>query len=149
MHRIDWSDEFSVGNAKIDEQHEQIVRIANALIKAVELGRDHRVLGNVFRRLREYTVFHFQTEEQLMDTVDYPGRSGHLSDHIRLKNEVMAFQRRIYEQEDVTPPILLDFVRHWLFEHTLTYDRDLARYITKDKICTGTCASPKKPNNNS
>lgn len=129
MHQIEWNDELSLGNDLIDTQHKELIRIANVLLKAVEMKRDKRVQDNVLRRLREYTVFHFSAEEALMSDVQYPGRGDHAAEHARLKNEVKAFQRQVYEHEELTPTTLLNFLKQWLLNHILEYDRNLARFI--------------------
>lgn len=129
MKQIEWNDELSVGVPKVDTQHKELIRIANVLLKAVTLGRDERVLGNVVRKLRDYTVHHFSNEEDLMETVGFPGRGEHANEHARLKREVKDYQRLIYKKENLTPDALLEFLKDWLLGHILTFDRDLARFI--------------------
>lgn len=129
MPKIQWNKELSVGVTEIDDQHKELIRIANALINAVSLGRDERVLGNVIRRLREYTVFHFSSEEELMERMHYPARGEHASEHARLKKNVKDYQRLIYKKEDLTPGEMLGFIKEWLLGHILTYDRELAKFI--------------------
>jgi len=129
MAKIEWSDKLSVGVEQIDNQHKELLRIANVLINAVSLGREVRVLENVLKRLREYTVFHFNSEEELMGDIRYPGRGDQAVEHARLKKEVKDYQRQIYKKEGLTPDEVLEFIKDWLLKHILTYDRELARFI--------------------
>jgi hemerythrin len=129
MSRIEWSDELCMGVKQIDDQHRELIRIANVLMKAVSLGRDERVLTNVIKRLREYTVFHFNSEESLMEDVRYPERGDHMNEHRRLKQNVKDYQRILYKKEAISPEEIFIFIRGWLLEHILTSDRELARFI--------------------
>lgn len=129
MTKINWNDELSVNVPAIDDQHKELIRIANVLIKAVSLERDDRVVGNVIKKLRDYTVFHFSSEEALMQDVRYPKRAEHEAEHRRLKQNVKNYQRVLYKKESISPYEVLDFLKEWLLTHILTFDRELARFI--------------------
>ncbi|MFH1913839.1 MAG: bacteriohemerythrin [Pseudomonadota bacterium] len=129
MTKLNWSDELSVNVPTIDAQHKELIRIANGLINALSLGRNDRVVGNVIKRLREYTVFHFSSEESLMDKCRYPKRAEHEAEHRRLKENVKNYQRILYKKESISPNEVLDFLKEWLLTHILTLDRELARFI--------------------
>lgn len=129
MPKINWNDELSVNVPAIDDQHKELIRIANVLIKAVSLERDDRVVGNVIRKLRDYTVFHFSSEETLMQDIRYPKRAEHEAEHRRLKQNVKNYQRVLYKKESISPSEVLDFLKEWLLTHILTFDREIARFI--------------------
>ncbi len=133
MTKLTWSDDLSVGVEQIDTQHKELIRIANGLINAVALGRGRKTTDNVLRRLREYTVFHFNSEEALMEKVHYPGRGEHAREHLGLKNNVKEFQRTLYIKEKITPGDVLSFLKIWLLKHILSADMDLANFIRSQK----------------
>lgn len=137
MAKIEWNDELSVGIEEIDDQHKELIRIANGLLKAISLERNERVLNNVIRRLREYTVHHFSSEEALMEQVRYPNRGVHSAEHQRLKQNVKDYQRLIYKHEDLTPTDMLNFMKEWLLGHILTHDRELANFINNKNNTQG------------
>ena len=111
MHLIKWPPEISVAVPLIDDQHKQLIAIANGLIKAVDRGLNSRVIKNVIRRLREYTVFHFNSEEKLMEEVLYPKRGEHANEHRRLKEQVKQYQRTIYYKENPSPEAVTNFIK--------------------------------------
>ena len=129
MERIQWSEYLSVGIEQIDSQHKELIRIANGLISAVEKQRGDRVINNVIRRLRNYTVFHFNSEEGLMADVRYPRRGEHENEHAKLKRIVKGFQRNLYKGERLTAEDVLNFLKIWLLKHILHSDRMLADFI--------------------
>lgn len=138
MSHIQWSNELSVGVKAIDDQHKELIRIANGLINAAHKGSGKRVVTNVIRRLREYTVFHFNSEEKLMEEARFPKRGDHIAEHARLKHDVKLFQRKLYEQKHVKPEVILEFLKTWLLKHILSTDRELARHIKENRTQTRT-----------
>lgn len=137
MAELKWNAQLEVGVKVIDEQHKELLRIANGLIKAVSLGRGRKTLENVMRRLREYTVLHFNSEERLMDEVGYPHRIQHIDEHANLKRGVKEFQAMLYKHEDLTPGEVLGFMKGWLLQHILDADMRLARFINRKDIEEG------------
>ncbi len=133
MPQIQWSKELSVDVARIDTQHKQLIDIANKLLEAVEGTPDRNVVDLSIKKLREYTVSHFGSEEALMAEVRYPKRGEHQAEHRKLKNDVKQFQRDMYERRTPSPKQVLDFLRGWLLNHILTFDRELARFIHEQK----------------
>ncbi len=133
MHEIKWSDELSVDVDHIDDQHKELIAIANELIKAVSLGQKEEILDDILKRLREYTVFHFNSEEELMSQVRYKKRGDHALEHERLKRRVKEYQRTLYKKENLTTKAVLEFIKGWLLKHILTFDRDLARFIHENE----------------
>jgi hemerythrin len=129
MSKIQWNDELSLGVELIDDQHKELIRIANGLMNAIHIGRDKRVLTNVIKRLREYTVFHFHSEEALMEKTYYPNRGEHEAEHGKLKRDVKQFQRELYKKKDLNPEHVLAFLKTWLLKHILSADREFARYL--------------------
>jgi len=127
--RLKWSPELSLGQKDVDEQHKELIRIANGLINAVSIGRGKRTIQNVVQKLREYTVFHFSNEEAMMEQMRFPERGQHAAEHLRLKLSVKNYQRQLYKNENVNAEEVLDFMKDWLLGHILTFDRDFATYI--------------------
>ena len=96
--RIIWNEQLSVGVAIIDSQHKELIRIANLLLDGVARGDGRDAVDMVVKKLREYTVFHFNSEEGLMEDIRYPDRHVQAREHHRLKKEVKDFQRQLYKK---------------------------------------------------
>jgi hemerythrin len=129
MTPLQWSDELSVGVPLIDQQHKELIRIAVLALDAMKREDGREYIDTVINKLREYTVFHFRYEEELMESMHFPERSEHGQEHVRLKNEVKQFQRELYLHNDPSPQTVRDFVKDWLITHILTFDRNLAKFI--------------------
>jgi len=129
MPELRWNNDLTLGVDMIDNQHQELIRIANMIIRAVDRHDDRDHVDEIVRLLREYTVFHFHCEEMLMEDIRYPGRGDQVREHTQLKRDVKQFQRKLYLQEYIAPESILEFVKGWLLTHILAYDRDLAKFI--------------------
>ena len=60
---LDWDDSLSVNVTEIDDQHKKLIGTLNDLYDAMDDGKGNDVLGKILKELTDYTVYHFQTEE--------------------------------------------------------------------------------------
>ena len=97
MALLTWSEKYSVGVKKIDEQHTALVGTLNELHAAMLKGQAASVTGNLLRKLVEYTRNHFAAEEALMSRTGYPGLESHRTHHHELTRQVGEFVAR-YER---------------------------------------------------
>ncbi|WP_319470963.1 bacteriohemerythrin [uncultured Pseudodesulfovibrio sp.] len=144
MHQLKWNKELSVGVPLIDDQHKELIRIVNGLMKGIARGSSPNTINNILGKLREYTVFHFNSEEKLMEEMRYPDRGEHEIEHRRLKTNVKEFQRRIYKKTDVSPTEVFDFLKEWLLTHILSHDINFANFI-RDKQSKDTEPAEETP----
>ncbi len=131
MQKIEWTEELEVGVEMIDTQHHALIDIANNVIEAAEKGEDKEAVDKTITKLREYTVFHFNEEEKMMEEIRYPKRGEQLVEHSRLKREVKDYQRLLYKRKEVSPDEIQTFVTEWFFGHILTFDQELSNFINK------------------
>lgn len=67
-----WKPGYSVGDTLIDEQHRQLLELANMVLQARESEGGDRVVGRAFRALSVYTAIHFEAEERLFADIGSP-----------------------------------------------------------------------------
>ncbi len=127
---IQWTEEYSVGNDTIDEQHKELVAIMNEVQQMIE-EHDFSYFNivEIITRLEEYIKMHFEFEEHLMVKSDYPAIAEHASQHNYLRFKI--FNTSILEintPQDFYIEILSD-LSDWLINHILISDKRLAQYI--------------------
>ena len=59
MDRIDWKNEYSVGVAEIDHQHQFFVDLINRLNEELAEADDQEYKANLLKELVSYAKFHF------------------------------------------------------------------------------------------
>jgi|WetSurMetagenome_2_1015567.scaffolds.fasta_scaffold564129_1 hemerythrin len=126
---IEWSEKFSVGIQKIDEQHKKFFSIINMLFDAIMQGKGEVVVASTLKELQEYVKYHFKSEESWMEIYRYPDMNNHKLEHQEGIKEVNKFVLE-YERGQQTVDIeLLKFLSAWLQNHILQVDRKYIPYF--------------------
>lgn len=131
MKEIEWTTSLSLGIKSLDEQHQELLRIANLLLFAIEKDQSEDAIVELLTRLREYTVFHFTAEEEFMAEIGYPGRGEHTQRHADLKQKVKNFQQSRFHREEVTLLEIRHLLSDWLLNHILDYDLRIAKFLNE------------------
>lgn len=77
MKAITWHPSLAIGVQQIDEQHQKLILIANAVIRLRRMEKSPALLKAAMHRLRDYTALHFSSEESYMARVGFPQLSSH------------------------------------------------------------------------
>lgn len=121
MASIEWDDGSSVGVKIIDEQHRHFIDIMNRLYESLDKGDASKVPG-LLTDLKNYTDYHFGTEEKYFADFNYDGAIEHIAAHRDLVVKVNEFISRKDDQV-VVGYDLLDFLTHWLADHLDNMDK--------------------------
>jgi hemerythrin-like metal-binding protein len=121
---IEWSDNFSVGDKDIDEQHQHLFRLVNRFLAAgnkVEQG----ICAN---HLFQYTRNHFGYEETIMRRVNFDEYDSHVWMHEMLIARLRTLSQHIND-ETLDRQELEEFVQDWALGHIPKADARLASYL--------------------
>lgn len=129
MALIVWNDQLKVGVSIIDQQHQELVRMANELSDAMKAGHGREALGKLFSGLTSYTLNHFATEERLMQQHAYAKAAEHKKQHEELKSQVAALQGKAQDGKLSATIETLNLLRDWLSHHINHTDKDLAAHL--------------------
>ncbi len=90
---IQWNDAMSVGNADIDNEHKQLIKLINQAEVALEERENHDALLAVLGELVKYTRYHFDREEIIQLNIKYPDYVEHKLEHQELVENLEEFMR--------------------------------------------------------
>jgi len=97
-----WTDDLSVGDARIDAQHRSIFECAGALEADLAGSHpDHTARALAF--LRRYALQHFTAEEALLQRAGYPELASHRDLHAALAAQVVEAEARFQGREPGAP----------------------------------------------
>lgn len=130
---FDWNAEYSVANAALDAQHQQLFAILNRLHDALTSqsgGDTPQLQQEIMDSLLGYTRTHFAEEEEMMLKAGYPGYDRHCEAHRRLIEQVEQMGERLEKgdaslREDVFSFLFGD----WLLDHILHMDSQYVPYL--------------------
>lgn len=125
MALIQWRKEFETGNASVDFEHQEMVKLLNDLYDSLGDGDDAdigAVLGEVYAKISA----HFALEETLMRKAGYPALDEHKNDHERLLDSILDIMDA-YDNGDYRNQldVFADSVKHWFVDHFATHDARL------------------------
>jgi hemerythrin len=129
MEQVAWASDFEVGVKSIDEQHRRLVEMLNTLGQAI--GEDHgkdAIMG-IVEEMKHYAVYHFKTEEDAMEALDYPKRSQHKQEHDTFIEQVLDAADTLESGGSITPQEVWTFLHKWLIEHILDSDKAMGTHL--------------------
>jgi methyl-accepting chemotaxis protein/hemerythrin len=125
---FEWTENLSVGVTIIDEQHKYFIGLINRLSEVTDKHESTQVINDILKELRNYTIFHFFTEEKYFKKFAFIEADRHIEEHNKLKQIVDKFIERNSKKKNIYSNItdLTTFLIDWLVFHIGKSDR---RYI--------------------
>ncbi|WP_371323681.1 bacteriohemerythrin [Dechloromonas sp. ZY10] len=136
--RLEWGEALMTGVPEIDEQHMILVHTLNEA--AERLGREcsAEILGQITQDLLGYALYHFDTEEELMQQSGYSEQDAamqalHLEQHRNFSAKVVSIRENLKAGVLITPDDLIAFLNQWLVDHIMNTDKKLAAFLLAGK----------------
>ncbi|MGI9134222.1 MAG: bacteriohemerythrin [Rhodoferax sp.] len=125
MH-IEWKDTYRLGEERIDQQHQTLFALANAMLDATEQAAQRLCAMQLYRHVHG----HFKDEERLMQQVGYPDYAAHVQAHNALLQRLSSLSQDIGNNR-VDPAVVVDFMTNWGLHHIPQDDARLATYLQR------------------
>jgi hemerythrin len=125
MLSIAWDDSIIVGIPTIDDDHKKLVDMLNELFAACFAAQGPAVLGDILDQLLDYTKYHFEREEKMLEEANYGRLEEHRVLHKRMVAQVEKIQKNL--QSGATHDLsneTLKFLSHWLTDHIQAEDKE-------------------------
>ncbi len=127
-HKIAWSNEFSVGIERLDQQHKHLISLINKLLDHRHDSVHSDAVSSIFGGLINYVQQHFTHEEELMEQHGFPGLANHRSNHIRFTEELIDM---VHHSDSLGAEELLRYLQEWFSTHLLHDDQDYAKFFAE------------------
>ena len=140
METLQWGPDLETGIAVIDAQHKRLVQLVNQMYEARQ-KHDMNTVGAVIPEMVDYSVSHFNFEEELMQDAGYGLLKVHKWLHEQFVNKLPDFQARYQAGEDITEELYIMLSR-WLTHHICREDRGYVQSITAYLAQNGEVSAP-------
>lgn len=132
MSIIQWRDSYNTGVEQFDLEHHKIVELIDVLFTCVRDEKGSDEINEAIAEVVQYTVYHFDNEEQAMEQAGYPELESHKVEHKKLREQVLAFQAigQNLEREQVRE--FYQFLRTWLVDHIVGCDLKYGKFLTEE-----------------
>jgi len=126
---ISWSDHWLVGLKKLDEDHQDFVRIIQSMQDA---NMDE--LASLLEKFETIASSHFDYENKLMIETEFPPRICHIDEHNAVLKSVSEVRALISLGENKIVNSLVKELAKWFPGHVIHLDSALSHWISKKQL---------------
>ena len=133
MDKIEWSDIMNTGNVEVDQQHKQLLDIINKIQESIHNETQIYEIEPIVLILIEHMQFHFNTEEEIIKSLDIDEqiKELHYKEHREFEKHLNILKhdienkeyRKVYAVERFTE--LFKYLIEWFVEHDLKSDKPM------------------------
>ena len=132
--KIEWSDAMLTGVDEMDSQHHILVDTLSELSTRLAENSVDPMFDRVTRDLLAYAIYHFDTEELLMQQYSYAAAAPdhaarHLAAHRGFAERVVKLRDDARTGRPGADVALLRFLESWLVDHIMTIDKRLGEFV--------------------
>ena len=123
MGYMKWTDEMSVSNLTIDNQHKELFRYIDEFYLGIKNQANKEAMSKLIADLENYVVKHFTTEEAMMIGSGYPGLAAHKAEHTKFISTVADYRKRFEEGRLLMSLEVSGFIKQWITSHIMQTDQ--------------------------
>jgi hemerythrin len=119
-----WKSEFETDISHLDEQHKHLFEIGNKAYSLLDdnLDKFDEIVALICE-LKDYTVYHFNSEEEYMKSVGYKKFFSHKVEHDDFIARINGIDlEQMDENQEQSLRELIEFVFNWITGHILGRD---------------------------
>lgn len=121
---LGWNPALSVGNATMDQHHQQLFKLIAEFHQALKEGKAVRIANEILERLEEYTRMHFRTEELLLEEAGYTRLNQQKQAHSHFIGKILELRSRWSGGDLSVSSEMMQFLNSWLLEHIKRMDKE-------------------------
>lgn len=128
---FEWTPDLSIQVEAIDLQHQELFRIINGLLEAMNQNKGSEEMAKVVRFLDDYIVKHFGLEEKFMQQHYYPGYPDHKQQHTAFIADFCNLKRSLAAEGPAVHLVIEVEMRlcDWLVNHIKKIDQSMGHYL--------------------
>lgn len=118
-----WSSEYQMDIDEMDDQHKQLIDLANQLLEASANKKNKKEIKEHLRSLLDFAAYHFGNEEAYFESFAYENKEPHITEHKNFIKELSSIQKDYNSSKikDLSEALVL--VKKWLPEHIANADQ--------------------------
>ena len=125
MAQIEWKDEYSIGDASVDQEHELLITQINKLYEQLSLPLDTETIESMLADIQADISTHFALEELLMQEAEFAEFEEHKQDHERLLDQIDDMTFHFTEDPESGKELLINRLSDWFSHHFKGFDTRL------------------------
>lgn len=122
-----WNYSVSVNNFDMDEHHRNLFSLINQIFKSLKQKSSNDVVIQLFKELKDYTMYHFSEEEKFMERLSFPELAIQKEAHSKFLKQVDEYVNSFVSGEKIGAEIAVTLY-DWLNTHIAIMDKKYADY---------------------
>lgn len=121
--KLEWDEQYSVGVAEIDNQHQLMFKTINELFEAINNKITAEKINSIIESLINYKIYHFATEEKYFKEFAYENATEHIAKHQEFNKKIEQLSGKYHKNSIDLAFELVDFLEDWLVDHLMIEDQ--------------------------
>ena len=126
---LDWKSEWECGHQQIDGQHKELVKQGDILIQMSLSNEEYEKILHQLDIVLNHIVVHFDTEEQILKDIGFPGYETHATIHKNLVEQALQLKESYQNGQLKSSSFFSFIVDEIIIGHMLDQDRKFFSYI--------------------
>lgn len=131
---IQWQESYSVGIESLDNDHKKLISLLNQFTTAYDYAMSEEFEREALNDLVNYTQYHFEREEKLLEDNNYEDLEAHKAQHRKMIEQVIAFQNLYNEKGHESLNEISAYLADWLIKHINGTDKEYSELLTKNGV---------------
>jgi len=128
MKKMIWTNELSIGNTKIDNEHKKLLDVIDDLVELVELNSNRQKFAEILSKMTDYVFSHLRKEENYMKDFGYPKLNEHIQNHNEYNYKVAMYNIELLGNNPPDPNEIIEYLEKWWKNHILIFDMDYEKF---------------------
>lgn len=129
MPLMEWNSSLLLDVEPFDEHHKHLFNLLNWTYDLIVTDAPPDSFCELFKELKDYTVYHFGAEEAWMHEQNYPQKEMHIRQHKSFFKEVIRLEEEFAAKGVPVSISVLTFIKEWLIYHIYKVDAEYAQHI--------------------
>lgn len=121
-----WNENYSIDIKEIDDQHKKLFGYIDDYMDAIRKKKSKEGLQKLINNLLNYTLVHFNNEEEYFVKFSYADSVNHKKQHTFFIEKIKDINIRLEQGKMVLPVEISNFLRDWLLKHIQIEDKKYA-----------------------
>jgi hemerythrin len=122
---------MSVKIKSIDKQHQRLFDLINDFYANIDLQSNNDLILKLVHGMKNYTIFHFNEEEDFMKQNKYENYEEHKKEHQEFINKVLELEKKIQSGKIIVSYEITSFLKDWIKKHILSTDMKYSDFFIK------------------
>lgn len=128
MERFEWKPDLEIDGSIIDTEHRRLFELANQILEFQEASEHETEIAQIIKELFDYVQYHFEHEEELMQTAIYPQLDQHHDTHQQIIQEMIQTMSAAANMSQILENFR-DLMQRWVVDHIRQEDTKIRDFL--------------------